>query len=112
MNVEEMSAEQLMALAQEKAGDAPAASIRTVEVEGLVVQVDDAKTKSWPAFRILSGVVGDVTPESIESMMGFIALVTDVNEKTIVEHCGGDTASFEDVLRVASAIIGACYPKH
>lgn len=112
MNVEEMSAEQLMALAQTKAEHVSATSTRTVEVDGLVVHVDDTKTKGWNAFRILSGVVGEVTPEAVDAMMAFIDLVTDTNEQAIIEHCGGDTATIEDVLRVASTIVEECYPKN
>ena len=111
MNAEEMSPEQLMELARAKSGAMPPET-RTIEVDGLTVTIDGAKVMSWPAWRIASKVTGEVSVETVDAMMQFVALVSDVDEAAIVAHHGGDSAPIEDVIGTAARILEACYPKN
>lgn len=111
MNAEEMSPEQLMELARAKAGEVHE-GVRVVDVGGLSVSIDDAKARSWQAFRLVSRITSDVTPETVDAIMGFLAMATDVDEARLVEHCGGESASIEQVLELAARILEACYPKN
>lgn len=112
MNVEDMTVEELKALVESRAGaEAPASSVRHITVEGMEVCINEDAVKGWKAFRLASKLDGTVTSETIGTMMEFVALVTDTDEAAIVEHCGGESASFEDVVRVASEILMECSPK-
>ena len=108
MDVTELSADELRRLADEKAGEEE----RVFEVEGLTVRAYPAKCKSWKAVRIMSNVSGEFDIQAVQAMLDFVGLVTDVDEDAIVAHCGGDAASFEDVVRVVSLIVKECYPKN
>jgi len=106
MDVNELSADELRKLADEKS------TVRTIDVDGLVVHVDTAKCKSWHAFKIMSSVDAELNAETLQKMIDFIELVTDIDEQTIIEHCGGESASFESVVLTVSKIVSECYPKN
>ena len=107
MNIEDMTAEQLRELAAAKAqGDT-----REVDIDGLIVHIDSAKCKSWKAFKMFSSLSSDMDFESMQRMMDFIAFCTDTDEDAIVEHCGGENASIDDVVNVVAKIISECFPK-
>lgn len=110
MDVNELGYEELLELAKSKA---PVESgMRTVDVDGFIVHVNDAATRSWKAFDILSEIGEDLTPKSLRKMFEFIGLVTDVDEQKILEYCGGELALFEDVVVLASKIAASVYPKN
>lgn len=116
MEVENMTAEELYQLAAAKAGAtddaAPANSTRHVNVDGLEVAINEKRVKSWRAFKMVSKLNGDLNPDSARLMLDFVSYVTDCDEDAIVEHCGGDDASMEDVIRTAAQIMNECYPKN
>ena len=86
-------------------------TVRTFDVDGLTVTVDTELCKSWKAFRIMSKLNGELSAESLQIMIDFVELVSDVDEETIVNHCGGDNASLESVVNTISKIISECFPK-
>lgn len=108
MDVNELTADELRKLADEKSNTAT----RTVDVGGLIVHVDTERCKSWKAFRIMSGINGEFDISTLSAMFDLIELVTDVDEDKIVEHCGGDDASLEAVAKTVSEIVAECYPKN
>ena len=110
MDVNELSYDELLEIAKSKAPDTP--DMRTIDVDGFIVRVNDAATRSWKAFDILSEVGEDLTPKSLHKMFEFIELVTDANEQKILEYCGGELAPFEDVVILASKIAASVYPKN
>lgn len=112
MNVEDMTFDELKALVESRAGDSPASSVRHITVDGMGVAIDTDAVKSWRAFRLASKLDGTFDADTVDIMMQFIDLVTDTDETGIIEHCGGDRASLEDVVRVASLILTECYPKN
>lgn len=115
MNAEEMTAEQLMELAQAKAaGDELAASSsRVVDIDGVKVTIDVAKLQSWNAFNLIRGIENDENQLSkIDAAMRFVEYVSDFDEEAIVQHCGGDDAAASVVVAFAMRIIQGCYPKN
>lgn len=106
MDVNELSADELRKLADEKT------TTRTLDIDGLVVHVDTEKCKSWNAFKIMSSIGIELDVHTMQKMIDFIELVTDVDEQTIIEHCGGESASFESVVLTVSKIVSECYPKN
>ena len=114
MNLEDMSREELIEAAKKAGGETPAASDRykTVEVDGLEVTVDMDKVRSWNMFKLVSQLDGELDARTVGLMFDIIKLATDVDEDAIVDHCGGDAASMEDVVRTASLIIAELYPKN
>ena len=110
MDAESMTAEELYALARSKDGGIES---RTVDIEGLAVTVYPEKAKTWKAYRILSDAMH--SPDDMkrfDSLLALVEYVTDVDEGAIIEHCGGDDAPIEDVVRIASKIVAECTPKN
>lgn len=87
--------------------------IRTIDVDGLEVNVDTVKAGSWDAFKLLRKV-----REAKDELAQFDAAVelatyaTDATEEKVVAHCGGEDAQFIDVVAAFSKIIAGCYPKN
>lgn len=109
MDVNNLSYEELLELAASKA---PARdNTRTVDVDGLIVHVDDVAARSWKAFSIISECGEELTPYSLRKMVEFIELVTDVDEAKMLEICGGELASVDDMATLAAKIVTYCYPK-
>ena len=110
MDANELSYEELLALAKSKA---PANDgLRTVDVDGLIVHVNDKAARSWKAFDIISQCGEELTPFTLRKMIEFIELVTDVDESKMLEICGGDYASIDDMALLAAKIVTHCYPKN
>lgn len=105
----DLSYEELLEIAKAKA---PETSARTVDVDGLIVHVNDAAARSWKAFNIISEVDAELTPYSLRKMVEFIELVTDVDEAKMLETCGGELASVDDMATLAAKIVTYCYPKN
>ena len=105
MDVNELTSEELRKLADERS------NVKTLDIDGLVVHVDTAAVKSWKAFRVASQITEDLTPQSLQVMIEYVELISDVNEQAIVSHCGGDNASLEDVVRTIARIINEASPK-
>lgn len=110
-NVEDMTAEQLMQAAADKAGtDAPASST-VVEVEGAAVTINTAMLNSWKAFQLLRKLNNSDNVAQIDAAMEFASLISDYDEGAILAHYGED-ASIESVVGFAMQIIAAAYPKN
>lgn len=113
MNLEEMSREELIEAAKQAGGELPsAASVKTVEVDGMEVHIDTDQVKSWKMFKLVSQLDGELDAKAIALMFEVIELATDVDEEKIVEHCGGENATMEAVILTASRIIKELYPKN
>lgn len=109
MDVNDMTADELRKLADEKSSE----PYREIEVDGLTVHVDNVKCKSWEAFKIMASISDKkLNAETISTMVQFVELVTDVDEERIIEHCGGENASFESVLTLIAKIVNECQPKN
>lgn len=114
MNIEDMTAEQLMEAAKAKAGaETPASSMRIINIDGMEVQIDTkAIHSSWKVFRLGTQVEEGDFAQNIGTMMEIIENITNVNEAMIVEHCGGDSATIEDVMGVVTKILTEATPKN
>ena len=108
MDVNDLTAEELRKLADEKA----LSGERVIDVDGMTVHIDVEKCKSWKAFTIMSSVTEELTFETLRAMLDFIEYITDVDEAQIIEHCGGEDASLESVVSVVAQIVSECYPKN
>lgn len=113
MNVEDMSAEQLMAAAEAKAGEqSSAASTREVEVFGHRIVIDITKLQTWRAFKLIRMIDNGNEVEKVDGAVEFAVMVSDKTEDEIVEMLGGDDATVMDVVQFAMAIIMECAPKN
>jgi len=110
MDANELSYEELLALAKSKAPVKD--DMRTVDVDGLIVHVNDKAARSWKAFDIISECGEELTPHSLRKMVEFIELVTDVDEAKMLDACGGEFASVNDMAMLAAKIVTYCYPKN
>lgn len=106
-----MTADELRALADEKAGgSAPAA--RTVEVDGHEVTIDMNRLTSWKAFRTIGRIQKAADGwDRLDGCFEFLELVAGVDEATIVGWLGGDDADAKAVEAFTVELISACYPK-
>lgn len=111
MEAENMTAEQLLALAQQKSAAAPEA--RAIDVDGMAVTVYPQKANSWRAYRILRDAMGaEADMDKFDAMLALVEFATDVDEEAIIAHCGGDEAQAPDVVRMVSEILAGCFPKN
>ena len=111
MDAESMTTEELYALAQSK--EDSGAEARTLDIEGLAVTVYPAKARTWKAYRILRDAMHSPDDmQRFDALLALVAFATSVDEEAIIAHCGGDDASVEDVVRVASKIVAECTPKN
>lgn len=81
-------------------------------IDGLKVEIDQAKASDWHMFSILRKADGASSNEQIAIMFEAIEYMTDQTEQSIVEHLGGDTAQAADVLGIANRIIQAATSKN
>ena len=96
-------------------GAAKKSNIKTVDIDGLTVNIDEDVCKSWNAYRLMLQFCkdgGEITPDALPSIIAFVELVSDVDEAAIVEHCGGNSAPFESVMGVMARIISEAAPKN
>lgn len=115
MDAEQMTADQLMELAQAKAGgDVLPAAPRSVTVDGLEVHIYDGKLNTWESFKLLRAIrehTGDFDIDAFDALMAYVEHVTDATEERIVEHCGGADAPIERVVSTVAAIAAEITPK-
>ena len=111
MDVDNLTREELLELLAEKKAE-PEDRWREVDVDGIAVRVDTRAVKSWKAFDIMAGIGDELTPQAIRRMVDFIEFTTDMTERKMLDLCGGDMASVEDVVELASKILSHCYPKN
>jgi len=130
MNVEELTAEQLMELAYAKqaegfeplgeqlmakagAEQAPAPSTRTIEVEGLAVTVYEERLKSWHALDLMRKIsrIDDLNLDALDALEEFVAYVSDVTMERLVEHLGGPDVPMERVVGALVELAVKLYPK-
>ncbi len=111
MDAREMTADELRALADEKAGETTPAT-RTVEVAGHQVTIDLNRLTSWKAFRIIGRIQHSEDGwERLDGCFEFVDLVAGIDEDTIVGWLGGDDADAKAVEGFVTELIAACYPK-
>ena len=82
-------------------------AFRVVVVDGMTIRIDESKLYSWRGYQIVKKLRGveEITPDSFDVMLEYIAFVTDADENAIVEHLGGDDAQVVDVITLAAHII-------
>ena len=103
-----------MAAAKNSAGALGTSPLRPVTVQGVEVHVDDSKAASWKAFKMV-GVISDpdaAVTAKMQAMFDLIGYVTDTDEDEIVERCGGDDASVQNVMEFATALVAEAVPKN
>lgn len=112
MDASQMTAEQLMQLAEEKGLADESARYREAVVDGFRLRVDLVKAASWTAFR-KSGRIDYKNPtfDIIDKVFDLIEYVSDATEESIVAFCGGDDAARDDVLRLAVKISNEVWQK-
>ena len=81
-------------------------------IDGLAVNIDQAKASDWHAFSLLRKANGKSQFDQLAVLLELIEYITDVDEDIIVEHLGGDTAQASDVIALVSKIIQAATPKN
>lgn len=81
-------------------------------IDGLKVNVDQAKASDWHSFSLLRKANEKSQFDQLAVLLELIEYITDVNEDIIVEHLGGDTAQAADVIALVSKIIQAATPKN
>lgn len=81
-------------------------------IQGLKVDIDPNKAADWHSFSLLRKANGKDQFEQFAVLMELIEYITDQDEASIVEHCGGDTAQASDVIAIVSNIIQAATPKN
>ena len=116
MNVEEMTADQLMELAEQKAGEKlPATSTsKTIEVDGHTITVKPKRIASWVAFDVVRKINNKNATDfdKITNIFRLVEYITGLSEQDIVEMAGGEEAALNDVVALANNIIVAVYPKN
>ena len=83
-----------------------------VEIDGLKVEIDQAKASDWHAFSLLRKANGKDEFEQFGALMELVEYITDTDEDAIVAHLGGETAQAADVIALVSKIIKAATPKN
>lgn len=81
-------------------------------IDGLKVNIDQAKASDWHSFSLLRKANGESQFDQLAVLLELIEYITDVDEDIIVEHLGGDTAQASDVIALVSKIIQAATPKN
>ena len=89
-----------------------AAKTITVEVDGHKIKVDQDKTKSWKALRLIHSIEEEEDTGRVIALMSFVEYVSGMGETEILELLGGEDASVESVVGFATEFIGSCYPKN
>lgn len=114
MNVEEMTAEELMEAAAAKAEEQSSvtSTTRTVEIDGVNVIIDTKRLQTWKAFQYIKTIDNGSAVEQVNAAVAFAEFVSDWSEEQIVEHLGGDDATTQAVVAFAMQIVSAAYPKN
>lgn len=86
--------------------------MRTVTVDGLAVEIDDAKASDWHTLSILRKLDGASMYAQLAVMVELVEYVTDQTENSIVGHLGGDTAQASEVVELLAKIVEAATPKN
>ena len=81
-------------------------------IKGLKVEIDQAKASDWHSFSLLRKANKADQFDQLAVLLELIEYITDVDEASIVEHLGGDTAQASDVIALVSEIIKAATPKN
>lgn len=84
----------------------------TVEVGGHKIEVDQDKTKSWKALRLINNIEGKEGTSRVIALMSFVEYASGMGETEILELLGGEDTSVETVVSFATEFIGSCYPKN
>lgn len=81
--------------------------MRTIEVQGDTIHVDDSKRGTWRAFELYSVISDpDATPfAQLKAMMQIIEYCTDTTERAIVDKFGGDDADLKTVMEYVAEVV-------
>lgn len=102
-----------MAAANKKAG-AQAPPLRPIEVQGVTVNVDDAKRGTYKTMK-LCGILSNPDAQPFEraaAVFELVEYISDTTEEAIVELCGGDYADAGEVMSFALAVISGAVSKN
>lgn len=86
--------------------------MKEIEIDGLAVKIDEGKASDWHMLGILRRMRGASEYDQLDILFEAIEYMTDQSEESIVGHLGGDTAQVQDVISLASNIIGAASGKN
>lgn len=112
MDANEMTPEQLMELAKEKAGGEPDPETRTIEVDGQPVTVRLDRLRKWKAMELVERVDTAKGTTRWMAALDLVEYVTDMDRESVVARFGGDDAEAADVIAFAFEVIKGCYPKN
>lgn len=103
-----------MTAAKNPAVAAGTSPLRSVEVQGDTINVDDSKSGTWKAFE-LSAIIGDgnSSPNArTNAMFGLIEYATDTTKQDIIDKLGGDNADAQSVMEYALEVISHIVSKN
>lgn len=86
---------------------------KSIEIGGAQFEVDAAKLGSWRVFNMLKKVrTSEDDFGRVDLLMEIACYITGLELDAFIEKCGGDEASAEHVISLASKLIMAAYPKN
>ena len=103
MDIESMSADQLIELARSKR------STRHVEVGGVGFDVDEAAARSWDVFELLLGAENAGPREQISMSFALVEKACGITKEQFVALVGQD--DYLHVLDVLSKLVSEIVPK-
>lgn len=124
-DAESMTPEELIRLAQEKAGgtvsahdaaaDAPKAShsVQHVAVDGFEVAVDVRRVTAWKTAKLVAVVQDDGlgSTERLNASIELVDFILGDYAGSVLDHLGGDMAQTEDVIAFVSKLMEKISPK-
>jgi hypothetical protein len=100
-------------------------TLKDVVINGTTITYDEAKTKSWGAFKLFKrlrelqkqreesedgAALNDM--DVLDALFGLIEHATGMTPDDVAELCGGADASMADVISFANQIISEVYSKN
>lgn len=122
-DAESMTPEELIRLAQEKAGgnllhmpdDAPkvSPSVQHVAIDGFEVAVDVRRVTAWKTANLVAAVQNDElgSTERLNASIELVDFLLGDSAGAVLDHLGGDMAQTEDVIDFVSKLMEKISPK-
>ena len=118
MNAEDMSYEELLALAKIKQAQQGIVieakpNMRRVTVRGIPVTIDETRLASWRAFELVGKMDSDKLSEfeKMDAAFETVEFLTGMSKAEVIGELGGDLADVRDVTEFVAEVIQAAYPK-
>lgn len=81
-------------------------------IDGLKVEIDQAKASDWHTFSLLRKAKGEDQLGQLDVLLELVEYVSDQTEESIVAHLGGDSAQAAEVIEFITEVIKAATPKN